>query len=315
MPVGEASHLAPPQSSPRLAGDKKPKPQSPTRSKRGPHCHLAARENVRTLTARSLPATESDAIRSHFHQRSRGSGPQWVRDHQSKWLLECADDDGRCYLTLDLENAFNQVGPFCFLLEIGPVSLALAVLRDICCAEPCFVFEFVWRAAKSPFSHKLFALALGFAHTSLFLCPVDLADVPLDDCMICSTRQSTMVDVLASHCTFAGLVQRPTLCSFHSVDRFFRLTKTEVKQSTADELRAVRALVLVARSSWTRQWNLLVSSSDARPFGYGVSTAQWAREPFASSKERARATRGATPSRRLNGDGNAPRYVGEHETV
>ena len=107
----------------------------------------------------------------------------------------------------------------------------------------------------------------------------------------CSGRS---LEVLVGHCTFCGLMNRRSLSCFHTVYKFIQRHYDEaavIWHSVREELQAFCGCLFLLVQSWDRQWNELVSSSDASLSGYGICHSWWPREKVAEAGRRLERTR------------------------
>ena len=97
----------------------------------------------------------------------------------------------------------------------------------------------------------------------------------LDGLLTRGRSTGRLLEVVIGHLTYAFLVNRPLLSIFHHCYRFVRrhyLEKAKLWPSVIEELKAARGALIFCRSDWWRQWNDLISASDASLEGYGVCT-------------------------------------------
>ena len=87
-----------------------------------------------------------------------------------------------------------------------------------------------------------------------------------------------VMEIIVGHLTYSFLIARPLLAIFDHCYRFIRRHYTEKAKLWAgvqDELRAAVGGLIFCQADWKRQWNTVVSSSDASLSGYGVCTSTW----------------------------------------
>lgn len=95
-----------------------------------------------------------------------------------------------------------------------------------------------------------------------------------------------VLEILVGHLTFVGLMWRSSLSILHTVYKFIHRHYNEVAKiwsSVAEELRCFQGVLFLLVQDWSRQWNTLVSSSDASLTGYGVCHAEWDRKQVADT--------------------------------
>lgn len=86
------------------------------------------------------------------------------------------------------------------------------------------------------------------------------------------------VEVVLGHLTFCALANQALLTIPHTLYNFARTNywaAARLWDSCRQELRAMAALLFLARADWTLQWNDVVYESDASVAGYGVKVARW----------------------------------------
>ena len=104
---------------------------------------MAVEETLRRLTAKALLATVSEDMTRYF----RPTPLEYWRTHSCeaivhairRWLQKHNNDEARCLLTVDLENAFNQIDRSCFLPEVRRAELGAARHSDQCYSNDSFV--------------------------------------------------------------------------------------------------------------------------------------------------------------------------------
>ena len=112
------------------------------------------------------------------------------------------------------------------------------------------------------------------------------------------------LEKVLGHCTFCGLMNRRSLSCFCSVYAFIHAHYGSVAPlwpSVKDELSAFQGLLFLLVQDWWKQWNPLVTSSDASLSGYGCCKAWWPREAVSKTgriQERSRFRRSAGHSAR-----------------
>ena len=93
-----------------------------------------------------------------------------------------------------------------------------------------------------------------------------------------------VLEVIVGHCTFAGLMCRPTLSVFNTICRFINAhydRPSRLWDTVKEELRVFRGLMIFLHADWTRPWNPYVSACDASEQGYGVVSSTWRPEEVA----------------------------------
>ena len=86
------------------------------------------------------------------------------------------------------------------------------------------------------------------------------------------------LEKVIGHCTFCGLMNRMSLSCFHAVYKFIQRhyhSAGQIWTSVRKELATFRGILFLLVQEWDRQWNPLVSSSDASLTGFGVCHAWW----------------------------------------
>ena len=92
------------------------------------------------------------------------------------------------------------------------------------------------------------------------------------------------LEKIMGHCTFCGLMNRMSLSCFHVVYKFIQRHYDHaafIWNSVRKELAGFRGCLLLLVQEWDRQWNPLVSSSDASLTGFGVCHAWWKKQQVA----------------------------------
>ena len=95
-----------------------------------------------------------------------------------------------------------------------------------------------------------------------------------------------VMEIFVGHLTFVGLMWRGSLSILHTVYKFIHRHYNEVAKlwsSVAEELKCFQGVLFLLVQDWSRQWNTLVSSSDASLTGYGVCHAVWDRRQVADT--------------------------------
>ena len=96
---------------------------------------MVVRETIRRLTAKNLLATVSGDMTRDLRPTQLASGTkngcEAIVHAIRRWVCKHDNDEQRCLLTMDLENAFNQIDRSCFL--------QLARYSDLCCSDDTFV--------------------------------------------------------------------------------------------------------------------------------------------------------------------------------
>ena len=93
------------------------------------------------------------------------------------------------------------------------------------------------------------------------------------------------LEVILGHCTYCCLLNRNLMSIFNAVYKFIRThydARVPLWGSVRSELRAFAGLLPLCRADWDRQWNTLVSASDASLSGFGVCTRHLDREVVAT---------------------------------
>ena len=84
-----------------------------------------------------------------------------------------------------------------------------------------------------------------------------------------------VVEVVLGHCTYCALLNRSLMSVFSSTYKFVRKsydTRCPLWSSVRQELRTFLGLLPLCFADWAREWNTLVSASDASLSGFGVCT-------------------------------------------
>jgi hypothetical protein len=93
------------------------------------------------------------------------------------------------------------------------------------------------------------------------------------------------IEAVAGHATFCSLICRRTMCVWNVVYKFIGANYDKLVTlwpSAFEKLRCFAGLMLFLVADWGRPWNDLVSASDSREVGYGVSAAKWPRSKVAA---------------------------------
>jgi hypothetical protein len=112
------------------------------------------------------------------------------------------------------------------------------------------------------------------------------------------TLSGRSLEILIGHGAFCGLSNRLLLSTFCAVYKFIQTHYFEAAPlwtSVKEELRAFAGGLFFAAASWCRQWNPLVTQSDASLGGFGTCSDIWPRQKVAKVGrvlERARFRRG-----------------------
>eukprot|EP00435_Cladocopium_sp_Y103_P042465 s504_g11.t1 len=112
------------------------------------------------------------------------------------------------------------------------------------------------------------------------------------------------LEVVIGHCTFLGLICRPSLSCFHAVYGFIKRFYDEVAtmwETVRKELRTFMGISFLLVQDWWRPWNRLVTSSDSSLVGYGACKSWWPQALVAEVgrvQERSRFKRNASHSAR-----------------
>lgn len=148
---------------------------------------------------------------------------------------------------------------------------------------------------------------------------VEVEQDPLDGEEVLEARSGTAVALGAArrvgrdarfvgHCTFAGLVFRQTLATFHSCYRYARrmgACRGRLWPSVRDEIACFKGALPLLVSDWALPWCKPVTCSDASPWCYGAVEASWDVDDVKSvgrEVEKARFSKGAVgPEPRVPG--------------
>ena len=109
-----------------------------------------------------------------------------------------------------------------------------------------------------------------------------------------------VVEVILGHCTYCALLNRSLLSVFSSIYKFVRKTydaRAPLWASVREELQTFLGLLPLCYADWSREWNTMVSASDASLSGFGVCARKLSRElvgAIGRVPERERFRRGPT---------------------
>ena len=90
-----------------------------------------------------------------------------------------------------------------------------------------------------------------------------------------------VVEVVLGHCTYCSLLNRSLMAVFCDSYKFVRRcydSRVPLWTSVRQELQAFLGLLPLCTADWAREWNDLVSASDASLSGYGVCTRKLSRD-------------------------------------
>ncbi|CAE7664021.1 unnamed protein product, partial [Symbiodinium necroappetens] len=90
-----------------------------------------------------------------------------------------------------------------------------------------------------------------------------------------------VVEVVLGHCTYCSLLNRSLMAVFCDSYKFVRScydSRVPLWISVRQELQAFLGLLPLCTADWAREWNDLVSASDASLSGYGVCTRKLSRD-------------------------------------
>ena len=162
----------------------------------GSHRPVAVGDTLRRLTAKALLATVSEEV-------TRYLGPTQLGFGTIRWLQKNDNNEKRCLLTMDMENACNLIDWSCFLREIRRKQ-DLARYCDLCYSNDGFV---LFGPEKIPSKSKVqqgdvpgpLPFALGFdkaisegpAQAEASNSPLDMTVLFLDDGTVGGSHKPT----------------------------------------------------------------------------------------------------------------------------
>ena len=112
------------------------------------------------------------------------------------------------------------------------------------------------------------------------------------------------LEKVLGHCTFCGLMNRRSLSCFNAVYSFVHANYDCVAtlwNTVREELEAFKGILFLLTQDWWKQWNPMVTSSDASLAGFGCCKAWWPKQAVAQTgrvQERSRFKRSSGHSAR-----------------